>query len=115
MVIKLINNENIWIPTPKLFFNIINETGMQIASAKDKEDITNSLNNILNSDKIRDPWFFNIRLFFYVLSMEGKESCDVRIVKSRKDDNCTSCIIISTATDLINNRDFDYNFTSNDL
>lgn len=114
MIIKLINDDGIWIPTPKLFFNIFNKTGLELASENDREHITKSLDTELETE--HDVWFFNIKLRFNVLNSSGKSvPCNVRIIKNRKNDGCTSCITIATESDKVNIKDFDFNFTKEDM
>jgi hypothetical protein len=114
MIIRLINDEDIWIPTPKLFLNIFNQTGLEVASKRD-EDIINKILNLQNQKK-HDPWDFNIKLRFNVLnSLNQAIPCSVNIIKNRKNDGCVSCMVISTESDKIIIKDFDYKFTSDDL
>ena len=115
MIIRLITNENIWIPTPKLFLNIFKQTGLEVASKRD-EDIINKILNDQSQKEHDDPWDFNIKLKFNVLnSLNQAVPCSVSIIKNRKNDGCVSCIVISTESDKVIIKDFDYKFTSADL
>jgi len=113
VIVRLINKKNIWVPTPKLFFKILDKTGLEFATDEDKKIVTDKL--IEENETKHSVWFFNIKLKFNVKSSRGFVPCNVRIIKSREDDNITACIIFSTESDLANFRDFDYEFTDEDL
>ena len=113
MIVRLINKDDIWIPTPKLFFNIFDMTGLNFATDEDKEIVTNKL--IEENEKDHSVWFFNIKIKFNVKSSKGSVPCTVRIIKDRKDDDITACIVFATESDLVIFKDFDYEFNKEDL
>lgn len=114
MIVRMINDDGIWIPTPKLFLNILDNTGLKLASEKDKDNIINKLNQETTID--HGVWDFNIRLRFNVYCSDGNVvPCSVRIIKSRKDDNCTACIVFRSKSDRLTIKDFDYKFGKEDL
>lgn len=114
MIVRLINNENIWIPSPKLFFNIFDKTGLEFSTDDDRNILIDRLNEELHKD--HSVWFFNIKIKFNVKSSNGSVPCDIRIIKNRKDEeNIPGCIIFSTESDLVVFKDFDFEFTSKDL
>ena len=115
MIVRLINKDNtfLWIPTPELFFKILDKTGLEFATDEDKELVANKL--IEENEKDHHAWFFNIKLKFNVKSSTEPVPCDVRIIKDRKDDDIISCIVFSTKSDRIGFKDIDYEFTNEDL
>jgi len=108
MIVRLINNQEIWIPSPKLFFDIFNKTGLVLASDSDRDIIIERLTEELEKD--HNAWFFNVKLNFNVKSSNGSVPCEVRILKARKtdEDSCAGCIVFSTESDMIVFNDFDY-------
>lgn len=115
MIVRLINKQNIWIPSPKVFFNIFDKTGLTLASDSDRDIINERLTEELEKD--HSVWFFNIKIKFNVKSSNGSVPCEVRILKSRKvdEDFCTGCIIFSTESDSIVFKDFDFEFDESDM
>jgi hypothetical protein len=113
MIVRLINKDDIWIPTPKLFFDILKKTGLEFATNIDKDIVTEKL--IEENEVEHSVWFFNIKIKFNVKSSKGSVPCDVQIIKSRKDDDISGCIVFSTESDLVVFKDFDYEFAKEDL
>lgn len=114
MIVRLINDDGVWIPTPKLFLDILSKTGLRLASDKEKNIIIDKLNQETTID--HGVWDFNIRLRFDVFSSDSRTvPCNVRIIKSRKDDNCTACIVFRSKSDQLTIKDFDYTFGKEDL
>ena len=114
MIVRLINKEGIWIPTPKLFFDIFDKTGLSFADKVDKNIVETKLNE--ENEKSQSVWFFNIKIKFNVKTSNGGIApCRVQIIIDREDDDITSCIVFYTTSDLARFDDFDYEFTSEDL
>ena len=115
MIARLINKDDndIWIPTPKLFFNIFEKTGLSFASDKDKDIVTEKLLNEIETE--HSAWFFTIKIKFKVKNSKGNVPCSVQIIKSREDDNVASCIVFSSRSDQLLFEDFDYEFSKEDL
>ena len=113
MIVRLDNEDGIWVPTPKLFFDILDKASLELATEDDKNKITDRLNSEL--EKKHGAWFFNINLSFNVKSSKGSTPCNVRILKSRVDDGYSGCIVFATKSDLITLKDFDYEFKESDL
>jgi hypothetical protein len=118
MIVSLINKENIWIPTAKLFFNILDKSNIKLYSENDKKIIESRLDpkNFEN----RSSWFFNIKFSFNIF-IEGEISvCKVRIIKNKIDlgDNNTGFVVLKFKEKyeyLKNNPNFEYEFTKEDL
>lgn len=111
MIVKVISEDNkYWIPTIKQFLEITKATGLQIKDNQDINIITNKLESAKKKDK-ENSWYFNIKFSIEVKSSTGVEPCNVRIIKNRGkyEDNCISCIIYSTKTDIVNDKNIDYN------
>lgn len=108
MIVRLINKENIWIPEPDIFLNIIDKTGLKLSTEYDKQKIINTLKEEI--DKEHHAWFFNVKLSFNVKSSNGSVPCNVRILKDRKSEKYSGSIVFSTESDLVVFRDFDYEF-----
>lgn len=115
MIVRLINKQGIWIPSPNIFFNIFDKTGLILASDSDRDIIKERLTEELEKD--HNAWFFNVKMKFNVKSSKGSVPCDVRILKARKTDEdfCTGCIVFSTESDLAILKDFDFEFDESDM
>ena len=117
MIVKMINKDSIWVPTPKLFFKILDKTGLKVYSKDDVENIENKLNSEVSKE--RGPWDFNIRLTFNIKDGDESTLCRVRILRNRgeMDDNCSGCIIFASHRKHSDREelDFDYEFTQEDM
>ena len=113
MIVRLINKEDIWIPSPKLFFDIFEATGLSFATEDDKDIVVNKLTEEMESD--HNAWFFKIALKFNVKSSNGSVPCNVRIIKDRVNDDISGCIVFHTESDLVKFEDFDWEFSKEDL
>ena len=117
MIVKLINSDDIWIPSPRLFFNILDKAGLVVNSWDDAALIENKLNEELKKD--HDGWSFNIKFSFNVKDGDEFVPCKVRIIHNKGDmgDNCSGCIIFAARrkhSDKID-LDFDYEFSKEDM
>ena len=115
MIVKLINKDNIWIPTPKLFFKIIEKCNIKLYSETDRKIIEDKLNE--ECGKEHSVLFFNIKINFNIL-VDGKiTACKTRIIKNRDNtDNCSGCIILNYKNPYEHMEDnFEYEFTKEDL
>ena len=112
MIVKVISEEDnkYWIPTTEQFLEITKATGLKIKDNQDINIITNKLESAKKKDK-ENSWYFNIKFSIEVKSSSGVEPCNVRIIKNRGkyEDKCISCIIYSTKTDIVNDKNIDYN------
>jgi len=116
MIVKLINEDGIWIPTPKLFFKIFEKTGLKVNSQDDKDIIERRLNEELK--KSHDGWDFNIKFSFNIKDGDEYTLCKTRIIKNKnKDDISSGCIVFSSHRKHADREelDFDYEFTKEDL
>lgn len=113
MIVRLINKEEIWIPSPKLFFDILEVTKLEFASEEDKDIVINKLTEEMKAD--HNAWFFKIGIKFNVKSSNGPVPCDIRILKDRTNDDISGCIVFHTESDLADLNDFDYEFSKEDL
>jgi len=108
MIVRLINNKEKWIPTPKVFFDILDKIKLEPTTDEDRQLITDRLEEELTTN--HNAWFFNVKLSFNVKSSTGSVPCDVRILKDRTSDNVAGCIVFATESDLVLLSDFDYNY-----
>lgn len=117
MIVKLINEEKLWIPTPKLFFKILNEAGLETYSASDNEIIEKKLTEAVKKDY--SGWTFAIKFAFNIKDGDFCALCQVRIVQNKtiKEDNCTGCIVLATHRNHSDREelDFDFKFTKEDM
>lgn len=117
MIVKLINEEKLWIPTPKLFFEILKEAGLETYSASDNEIIEKKL--IEAAKKDYSGWAFVIRFAFNIKDGDFATLCQTRIIQTKEDkgDNCTGCIVLSTHRNHPDREelDFDFKFTKEDM
>ena len=116
MIIRLINEDNIWIPSFKLFSSIMNRVGLEYYSEEDKEIAEKKINEEYNKE--HDVWFFNIKFNFNIKDKDSDDplNCIVRIIKNRINDGCSGCIMLvpdrPQGPDEMN---FDFKFSKYDL
>lgn len=116
MIVRLINSDNIWLPTPKLFFKILNKTGLEPYSKSDIKIIEDTLNEELKKD--HDGWSFSIKFAFNIKDGDESAKCKIRIIYNKGiDDGCSGCIIFSSHRKHSDREeiDFDYKFTKADM
>ena len=115
MIVKMINSDSIWIPSPKLFFKILDKTGLELYSKDDAEIIEKKLNEELKKE--RKPFDFNIKFAFNIKDGDESCKCNIRIFRNRMEDNCSGCIIFATHRKHSDREevDFDYEFTKEDM
>ena len=118
MVVKLINKDNIWIPTAKLFFDILRKSNIELYSMNDRKLIEDKLNpeNFKNTSIL----FFNIKFSFNAFIGGEISTCKVRIIRNRGEmgDNCSGCIVLKFKERyeyIKKNENFEYEFSKEDL
>lgn len=117
MIVKMINPERLWIPTPKLFFKILDRAGLRIYSKDDYKIIEDKLNEAAKKDY--SGFSFAIRFAFNIKDGDSSSICRVRIIQSKEDkgDNCSGCVILAMHRKHSDREktDFDFEFSREDM
>lgn len=115
MIVKMINPDGIWIPSPKLFFKILDKAGLELYSKDDAEIIEKKL--IEASKKDYSGWAFSVKFSFNIKDGEESALCKVRIIQNKIKDNFSGCIVFATHRKYSDREelDFDYEFSKEDM
>lgn len=115
MIVKMINDQGIWIPSVKLFLNIMKAAGLQIVDEHIYKPIIQD--KFIEAEESTDPWEFKITFVVEVKSSKGPVPCNVRIIRNRdfEKDGCSAVIMFVTKTDIVLKMNMEYKFEEEDL
>lgn len=115
MIVRLFNDEGIWVPSVDIFLDVMKQGGLKLY---DKDLYYEKIRSkLIEAEESPNPWTFNVRFMIEVDSTSGPVPCVVRIIKNQdvEKDGCSAIIVFITKSDISNNTDFDYSYTAKDM